>query len=197
MLKVNVTIKCGAIPSKDPDAIRGVFSKKNMPKLYRYIEIATKQALKDKSSLPHVYGRQAFYDDDRQRTGKKGPHLISQYQTRTETGAEGVDLVVSNKKQVNGWNVFWMLNEGTRAYISYPKFMHFFDRYGSFSGKQPGFRNVQFRRGNERFVPIFNTWLEQRAQKGVDKGVEIWDMSGAAQLEFAKVLKRAGFNPEV
>ena len=79
------------------------------------LEVATKQALGDKSSLPLVYGRTAFYDSDRSLTGKTGPHLQSQDQTRTETGPDSEQLVVSNKKNVGGWNVFWMLNEGTRS----------------------------------------------------------------------------------
>ena len=186
-----VKVKISGLPAGgNPDQIRSAFSRKNMPKLYRYIEVATKQALGDRSSLPHYWGRTAFYDDDRQLTGKSGPHMISQYQTRTEDNT----LFISNKKTVaGGWNVFWMLNEGTRAYVSFPKFMRFYDRYGNFGGTGPGFRTVQFRRGNTRFVPFFNTYLEQRAQKGVDKGVELWEMSGAMESEFGKLLKKAGF----
>jgi len=188
-----VKVKISGLPSGNPDEIRRAFSRKNMPKLYRYIEIATKQALSDKSSLPMVYGRQAFNDTDRSLTGKTGPHLYTQYQTRTETGPDSELLVVSNKKNVGGWNVFWMLTDGTRWYNAMPKLMKFFDRYGSFNHAGPGFRQVRFRKGNEAFVPIFNKWLDQQVQKGVDKGVQVWDMSGAAQSEFAKMLKNAGF----
>ncbi len=198
MLKINVTVNCGAIPKKDPGPVlRQAFTKKNMPKLYRFIQVATAKALGDKSSLPRFYGRIAFYDDDRQLTGKKGRHLISQFSALTEQGPENVDLVVSNKKDVGKWNLFWMLTDGTQSYNSAPKFMKFFDRYGDKSGTGPGFRQVQFRRGNERFVPLFNTWLEQRAQAGVEAGIQKWEMSGTAEEEFAKVLRKAGFNPEV
>jgi hypothetical protein len=197
MLKVKVTVKADKIKG-DPDILNNAFTKKNMPKLYRYIEVATKAALKDKANLPHFWGRTAFYDDDRQLTGKTGAHLLTQYQTRTETGADGENLIVSNKKTVKGgWNVFWMLNEGTRWYSSFPKFMRFYDRYGSYTNTGPGFRSVQFRRGNDRFVPLFNTYIEKCAQLGVDNAVQTWDMSGAAQSEFAKLLKKAGFKVEL
>ena len=186
-----VKVKISGLPAGgNPDQIRSAFSRKNMPKLYRYIEVATKQALGDRSSLPHYWGRTAFYDDDRQLTGKSGPHMISQYQTRTEDNT----LFISNKKTVaGGWNVFWMLTDGTRFYNTFPKLMKFYDRYGSFNHMGPGFRQVRFRRGNEAFVPVFNKWLDQQVQKGVDKGVQTWDMTGAAQSEFARVLKNAGF----
>ena len=194
MLKVRVTVKADKIRG-DPSILNNAFTKKNMPKLYRYIEVATKAALKDKANLPHFWGRTAFYDDDRQLTGKTGRHLLTQYQTRTETGADGENLIVSNKKTVKGgWNVFWMLNEGTRDYtITPPKLMHFFDRYGNRSG-MAGFHTVSFRRGNYQFVPMFNTYIEKCAQLGVDNAVQTWEMSGAAQSEFAKLLKKAGFN---
>ena len=189
-----VKVKISGLPAGgNPDQIRSAFSRKNMPKLYRYIEVATKQALGDKSSLPLVYGRTAFYDSDRSLTGKTGPHLQSQYQTRTETGPDSEQLVVSNKKNVGGWNVFWMLTDGTRFYNTFPKLMKFYDRYGSFNHTGPGFRQVRFRRGNEAVVPVFNKWLDQQVQKGVDKGVQTWDITGAAQSEFARVLKNAGF----
>ena len=185
-----VKVKISGLPAGgNPDQIRSAFSRKNMPKLYRYIEVATKQALGDRSSLPHYWGRTAFYDDDRQLTGKSGPHMISQYQTRTEDNT----LFISNKKNVGGWNVFWMLTDGTRFYNTFPKLMKFYDRYGSFNHTGPGFRQVRFRRGNEAVVPVFNKWLDQQVQKGVDKGVQTWDMTGAAQSEFARVLKNAGF----
>jgi hypothetical protein len=194
MLKIGVTIRATGFSKLKPEVLNTAFTKKTMPKLYRYIEKATKEAVRDKSALPHYWGRTAFYDDDRQLTGKSGPHMISQYQTRTEDNT----LFISNKKTVaGGWNVFWMLNEGTRAHVSFPKFMRFYDRYGSFGGTGPGFRTVQFRRGNTRFVPIFNTYLEQRAQKGVDKGVQLWEMSGAMESEFGKLLRKAGFNVEL
>jgi len=191
---VKVKISCGAFASNDPSFLRQAFTRKNMPKLYRFIEVATKKALGDKSSLPRFHGRTAFYDDDRRLTKKTGPHLITQFQARVETSSNGEELVVDNKKTVGTWNVFWMLTDGTRWYNARPKFMHFFDRYGSWSSTSPGWRTVQFRRGNEQFVPIFNTWLESRAQFGVEKGVELWDMSGAKDSEFYKVLKRAGFS---
>lgn len=198
MLKINVTVNTKAMPRKDPGPVlRQAFSKKNMPKLYRFIQVATGKALGDKSSLPRFYGRIAFYDDDRQLTGKKGRHLISQFNTLTEQGPENVNLVVSNKKDVGRWNLFWMLTDGTRSYNAAPKFMKFYDRYGDKSRTGPGFRQVQFRHGNERFVPLFHTWLEQRVQAGVDAGIQKWEMSGTAEEEFAKVLRKAGFNPEI
>ena len=190
---VVVKVRINGLPSGNPESIRSAFTRKNMPKLYRYIEVATRQALGDKDSLPLVYGRQAFNDTDRSLTGKTGPHLYSQYQTRTETGPDSELLVVSNKKNVGGWNVFWMLTDGTRWYNATPKLMKFYDRYGCFDHTGPGFRQVRFRRGNEAFVPVFNKWLDQQVHKGVEKGVQVWDMSGADQSEFAKVLKNAGF----
>jgi hypothetical protein len=197
MLKVRVSVKSGAFKG-DPDLLLNAFTKKNMPKLYRYIEVATKAALKDKQNLPRNYGKISFYDDDRELTGKTGAHLVTQYQTRTETTGDGENLVVSNKKTVKGgWNVFWMLNEGTGFYSSAPKFMRFFDRYGNLSGAGPGFRSVQFRRGNMQFVPKFNSYIEKCVDIGMDNAVQTWDMSGAAESEFAKVLKRAGFKVEL
>lgn len=193
MLKLSVTVKATGLSKLKPEVLNTAFTKKTMPKLYRYIEKATKESVRDKSGLPHYWGRTAFYDDDRQLTGKSGPHMISQYQTRTEDNT----LFISNKKTVaGGWNVFWMLNEGTAFYSSFPKFMRFYDRYGSSTG-QPGFRSTQFRRGNTRFVPIFNSYLEQRAQIGVDKGVQLWEMSGAMESEFGKLLKKSGLNVEM
>jgi len=189
MLKVRVTVKADKITG-DPSILNDAFTKKNMPKLYRYIEVATKAALKDKDNLPHYDGQVSFYDDARALTGKTGVHLVSQYQTRTETGADGENLIVSNKKTVKGgWNVFWMLNEGTRDYtIAPPKFMRFYDRYAMH------FRKTRTRAGNYGFTSRFNTYIEKCAQLGVDNAVQTWEMSGAAQSEFAKLLKKAGFN---
>lgn len=190
-----VVIKCGAFSKTDPSFLRQAFTKKSMPKLYHFIEMATQKLLKDKSSLPRYWGRIAFYDDDRSLTGKTGSHLINKFHARTDTTGTGEELVISNSKQVGKWNLFWMLTEGTRWYNASPKFMHFFDRYGSESGQQ-GFKRVRFRKGNERFVPLFNTWLEKQAQAGVEKGVEQWVNSGTMETEFGKVLKRAGFKFE-
>jgi hypothetical protein len=48
-----------------------------------------------------------------------------------------------------------------------------------------------------QFVPKFNSYIEKCVDIGMDNAVQTWDMSGAAESEFAKVLKRAGFNVEL
>ena len=184
MLKVKVTIKSGAFDG-DPTLLVNAFTKKNLPKLYRYIEVATKADLKDKNNLPHSEGKICFFDDERDKTRHKGPHLINRYQVSTEEGL----LTISNKKTVKGgWNVFWMLNEGTQDYtIRAPKFMRWYDRYAGH------FKRGHTRAGNYGFTTRFNKHIYDCAQSGVDTGVELWEISGAAQSEFAKILKKAGF----
>lgn len=193
MLKVTVKASRNNLPEVDPSGLQHAFNKKNMPKLFRYIEVATKRALGDKSSLPHFYGRTAFYDDKRQLTGKSGPNLIQKFKVRTEETPNGAQLVISNTKMVGNYNLFWMLTDGTKSYWSGPKFMTFFDRYGNRGGTGPGFRCVRFRRGNQQFVPLFNNWIDQQAQAGTDKGVQAWEMSGAAQKEIETVLRKSVF----
>jgi hypothetical protein len=189
MLKLSVTVKATGLSKLKPEVLNTAFTKKTMPKLYRFIEVATKANLKDKNNLPYSEWKICFFDDERKLTGKKGPHLVNRYHTRTEDNT----LFISNSKTVKGgWNVFWMLNEGTRDYtIAAPKFMRFYDRYAGH------FKKTRTRAGNYGFTSRFNKHLEDCAQMGVDEGVELWEVTGAMESEFGKLLKKAGLSVEL
>lgn len=137
--------------------------KKDTHRIAARAEELALQYLEDTNNYPWYNGEVAFVDEEtygehaKYRLWRNAKHLYEEFVVKITSDEEGADWVVTNRKDVDGWNLLQMLEKGTRGY-SHPKGMSFWSKY-----KKRWYFNMPFRRGiQEPFMSMMDN-LERDA----------------------------------